>query len=267
MKKISSFLLKSTIAVAVLSASSVAYAGAISPHILGKFDNLTVIPTDTGGNGELTMMTTSITQTVASADTQAFTSNPDLANAGWGHQGRWYTFHTHMGADYQITANAIGDITPGLTLWKTDGVFDGGTAGTGETNTITGKGVPHAFNQVAEAGDYGLQWATDTSITNGNTANGITELIGYANDGSAYASNGWGGALASDGNADGIATIDFTSMMHSDYVIFVGGADGSDTGGYINLTVSQVPVPAAAYLFGSALIGLFASSRRKLTAV
>ena len=238
-------LLKSTLAITALSvASTGAYAvGAVGTSALGT--------------GILNMDTTTITQNFANSDVQSYTSNPALDSAGWGHQGSWYTFHTHMGAEYQITATASGDITPGITVWKTDGAFDGGTAGTGETSSAS-KGVPHSLNQVGNAGDYGLWWATDDSITTtagggavGNTASGITELIGYANDGATQNANGWGGTVLSDGSADGLALINFTSMMHSDYLIFVGGADGTDTGGTINLSVSQVPVPAAVYLFGS----------------
>jgi len=42
-------------------------------------------------------------------------------------------------------------------------------------------------------------------------------------------------------------------------------ADGK--GGSIDINVSSVPVPAAVWLFGSALMGLFGVSRRKSTAV
>jgi len=268
-------LLKTTLAVAVLSAASTTvYAGGVFPSTLGT--------------GTLNMMTTTITQNNANSDTQSYTSNPDLGSAAWGHVGAWYTFHTHMSENYRVTATAIGDITPGITLWKTNGIFNGGEANgaaLGDTSDI-GKTTPHSFNQVGNAGDRGLWWATDDSIsvnyngfavgydhdddestadkTVGNSANGLTQLMGYANDGSTQES-AWSVTVESDGNADGVATIDFTSMMYGDYVIFVGGADRTDTGGSINLSVSQVPVPAAAYLFGTGLIGLFASARRKLT--
>jgi len=282
-------LLKTTLAVAVLSAASTAvYAGGVFPNTLGT--------------GTLNMMTTTITQNNANSDTKSYTSNPALAGAGWGHVGSWYTFHTHMDANYRVTATAVGEITPGISLWKTDGIFDGGeNQGTGEKSSKT-IGTPHSFNQIGNAGDRGLWWATDDSISTnwggfdwgydhdnseltadkivGNTANGLTQLIGYANDGSTQAQNGWSASVVSDGNADGVATIDFTSMMHGDYVIFIGGAnandsgnilgqfdaDGAPLGASINLSVSQVPVPAAAYLFGTGLIGLFASARRKMTA-
>jgi hypothetical protein len=69
----------------------------------------------------------------------------------------------------------------------------------------------------------------------------------------------------SDGTQDGYAELTLTDLAGGWYLVFVGGADGSLAGSNIDLNVSSVPVPAAAYLFGSALVGLFASSRRKLT--
>lgn len=282
-------LLKTTLAIAVLSAASTAAsAGGVRTNVLGT--------------GTLNMMNTSITQNDANSNVNGYTSNPVLDSAGWGHAGAWYTFHTHMGSNYRVTATGVGEISPAISLWKTDGVFDGGeNSGTGEESSVL-RGTPHSFNQVGNAGDYGLWWATDDSIntnwggnawgydhddneltadkTVGNSANGLTQLIGYASDGSTQATNGWGDTVVSDGNDDNIATLDFTAMMHGDYVIFVSGANGNDSGtipgqfdadgvplgASINLSVSQVPVPAAAYLFGTGLIGLVASARRKLAA-
>ncbi len=274
MNKSMQSIIKTTLATTILSiTSSASLASGVFPSTLGT--------------GVLNMTTTTITQNSANSDVQSYTSNPDLNSAAWGHVGAWYTFHTHMNTNYRVTASAVGDITPAFSLWKTDGVFDGGeNTGTGEESTAS-RGIPHSFNQVGNAGDRGLWWATDDSISTnwggfawgydhdndsntadkmvGNTSNGLTQLIGYANDGATQSSNSWGAQVLSDGNPNGIATLDFTSMMHGDYVIFIGGADGTDTGGSINLSVSQVPVPAAAYLFGTGLVGLLAS-RRKLKA-
>ena len=258
------YILKSTLVAAALS---------VAPT--GAYAAGAVFSTDLG---ELKMGTNSLTKISANSDTQSFTSNEALDNAAWGHVGSWYTFHSHMGKSTTVTAAAVGDITPGITVWRTDGAFDGGTAGgAGGEQSSAAKGTPHSFNQVGAAGDYGTQWMTAASI-GGNTVAGILETIGYANDGADQLDsianvggatqvgngNGWGMQVLSDGIADGIASLTFTSLMHGDYLVFVGGADGTDLGGSINLTVSQVPVPAAVYLFGSALVGLFASSRRKL---
>ncbi len=286
MKKTMQSLVKLSLATAIISlSSSSAQAGGVNVNPLGT--------------GTLNNTITTITQFDANNNKNGYTSNPALDSAGWGHAGRWYSFHTHMNTKYRITASSDYDISPAFSIWKTDGVFDGGeNENTGEKSTAT-KGTPHSFNQVGNAGDYGLWWATDDSVsvnwngnpagydrdldantadkTVGNSSNGLLELIGYASDGPAQAANGWGLSVASDGVDDNMATLDFTSMMHGDYVIFVSGANGNDSGiipglldndgnpvkASINLEVSQVPVPAAVYLFGSGLLGLFAS-RRKL---
>ncbi len=245
--------LKSSLAVTALSASANVFAA-----------NAVVV---NGHLGDLNMSTHLLTQIAASNDTQAFTSNPDLDSAAWGHAGTWWTFHTHMAQSTTISAVANGDIAPGFALWRTDGLFDGGTADGFEQSTA-GKGVPHSFNQVGNPGDFGTIWMTDDSLAtampgqSGLAVNGILESIGYASDGPDQAQNGWGGSVASDGNRNGIAALTFDSIMHGDYLIFVGGADGTLSGGTIDLSVSQVPVPAAVYLFGTAVFGLMASARR-----
>lgn len=63
-----------------------------------------------------------------------------------------------------------------------------------------------------------------------------------------------------------INTISFDAVAGEYYTIFLGGYMGgswnSTTDGY-SLTVSQVPIPGAVWLFGSALTGLFGMQRRK----
>jgi len=238
----------------------------------------------------------SISASDTEADKRSYTSNPDLQNASWGHFGSWYTFMTHNTSTTTISVTATDptNMSPGFTVWRTDGEFDGGTGGTGEQNAAE-KGTPHSFNQLGAAGSYGTWWMTDNSTdisdsgTNdgkGFTANGITKTMGYANDGvtsstqtdpsttdfnTTYTQNGWGESLTNDGNQDGYAELTLANLEAGWYLVFMGGADGSLVGDTssktLNLNVSSVsavPVPAAVYLFGSALVGLFASSRRKL---
>ncbi len=257
---------KKILTVAVLSATSTgAYAGVVTPS--GVWD---------GGGNHLSMTNTSLTKTAANSANNGWTDNSSLDYAAWGHQGSWYTFHTHMAADYTVSANSSGGNAPAFTLYRTDGEFDGGVSrfdsGVNEQSTA-GNYAPHAFNQIGAAGDWGTYWMTDDSVTTtastaGHSANGILETIGYANDGNAHAVNGFGGTtMTNDGNADGYAELTFSSLMHGWYVVFVSGADSNATGAAIDLNVSEVsavPVPAAVYLFGSAIVGLFASSRRKL---
>jgi len=66
--------------------------------------------------------------------------------------------------------------------------------------------------------------------------------------------------------AAGFAELELADLAAGWYVIFVGGADSSMSGGGFDVnvsTVSAVPVPAAVYLFGTALFGLAATGRRK----
>ena len=264
MRKPLSTIIKSTLAVTVLSAASTgAYAaGAVS------FTN-----TWDMGMNHIMHAGGSISASNQDADKQSYTSNPSLDSASWGHFGSWYTFMTHDIATttISVTATDTAAMSPGFTVWRTDGAFDGGTGGTGEVSSAS-KGTPHSFNQVGAAGDYGTYWMTDDSVatdgiipgtTQGASANGILETMGYASDGPAQHQNGWGEHVHSDGNQDGYAELTLTDLADGWYLIFVGGADGSLGGSNIDLNVSSVPVPAAVYLFGSALVGLFATSRRK----
>lgn len=260
--------LKSSLTVALFTtASSALAADAVSSNLRPL-----------GANNMIGMGVTSISQATANSDTSSFTSNPALSNSSWGHFGNWYTFHVHdNNAHIQVKAAANGaNITPGVSVWRTDGEFDGGTGNTVET--AAGWGVPHSFNSTGDAGDYGTWWMTDDSVsildpnTNGGvgfTEHGVVEHLGYASDSALDYINSWGSPVLSDGNHDGIALVDFTTpVMQGWYVAFVGGADISQSGANstIDLSVSQVPVPAAVYLFGSALVGLLATSRRKMTA-
>jgi len=217
----------------------------------------------------------SITASNQETDKQAYTSNPVLDSAAWGHLGHWYTFMTHETANTTITVDAVdpAKMSPGFTVWRTDGMFDGGTGSTGETST-KGIGTPHSFNQTGSAGDYGTWWMTDDSVaisdptTNGGigfSEHGILETLGYASDGPSQSHNGWGNIVTSDGLQDGHAELTLNNLQAGWFALFVGGADGSLAGSHVNITVSTspVPVPAAVYLFGTALMGMLATSRRR----
>ncbi len=94
---------------------------------------------------------------------------------------------------------------------------------------------------------------------NGSVLNGSTPLT----DGSiiAYSVGSISGSTPS-----GLNTIQFYANAGQTYTIFLGGYMGgnwnSTTDGY-SLTVSQVPVPAAVWLFGSALAGMGIIGRRR----
>ncbi len=217
-----------------------------------------------------------------SNDKQSFTSNPELDGASWAHFGSWYTFMTHNDSNIKIsvTATKPQEMSPGFSVWRTDGEFDGGTPKTGEQSTVE-VGTPHSFNSIGKAGNYGTWWMTDNSVsitdpnTNGGVGfaeHGIVEHLGYASDGIYEGSNGWGEIVKNDGNQDGYAELTFDNMDAGWYLIFVGGADGTvaGSGAPLNILVDSspivganpVPVPAAVWLFGSSLAGLFLSRKK-----
>lgn len=75
-------------------------------------------------------------------------------------------------------------------------------------------------------------------------------------------------ANASTTTATGFATLTLSNLSAGLYTIFIGGnASGATTGidqSYkVNLSTTAVPVPAAAWLFGGALMSLFGANRRK----
>jgi hypothetical protein len=255
--------IKSTLAVATLTVASTGVYAAGAVSLANTWD---------AGN-HLMHAGQSISALNQEADKQSFTSNPTLDSASWGHFGSWYTFMTHEVADttISVTATDTANMSPGFAVWRTDGEFDGGTGQTGELSTKA-KGTPHAFNSVGAAGDYGTWWMTDDSVaisdsnTNGGvgfTANGILENMGYASDGPHQAANGWGEMVHFDGTTDGHTELTLDNLAAGWYLVFVGGSDGTLTGSNVDINVSSVPVPAAVYLFGSAIVGLFVS-RRKL---
>jgi hypothetical protein len=72
---------------------------------------------------------------------------------------------------------------------------------------------------------------------------------------------------ASTTSAGGSATYLFSNLAAGDYSLFVGGnfSGGSGAAGKytVNLTASAVPIPAAIWLFASAMTGLFGFCRPK----
>ncbi len=281
-------VLKTTFAVTALAlATNVAVAaGAVNPNGSGQGNSFWVdgnVISSAGGSIATNAFTTSV---------NGYASNAALGNAAWAHAGnKWFTFFLTESATTTVTVAAVnaGDMSPGFTVWRTDGEFDGGTGGTGEVPGIASgpQGVPHSFNQVGAIGTYGTYWMTDDSITTpaygvdnktvGNSANGALETMGYANSGPASGTTAWGAELqigAYDGNglvSGSIVPGESASLMLNDlaagwYAVYVGGADGALGGSPMTMAVSSVPVPAAVWLFGTALVGLIGGARRKAQA-
>jgi len=71
--------------------------------------------------------------------------------------------------------------------------------------------------------------------------------------------------------AGGVASYLFTGLAAGNYSLWIGGngPDASPVGSqsYLaNITASPVPIPAAVWLFGSALMGFLGLQKRKMAA-
>ena len=65
------------------------------------------------------------------------------------------------------------------------------------------------------------------------------------------------------GSVDAPGSFTFDATLGQYFVSFFGEAGASTSYGMYGIEISQVPVPAAAWLFGSGLIGLAVVARRK----
>jgi len=224
--------------------------------------------------------------------TVGFTGNASLNNNAWGHQAGFTNFYLPISA-LSVTVEAkSGTLNyPAFSIYRTDVAWAGETVG---NTSQPGSGFVTNFNQVGQPGDPGALWATGP--------NGIVELLGYVSSSSKNYVNAYGGAIDSGahdisttnqyetgisgsvtttGNpafatSKRIAQLTLNDLQAGWYTLFVGGADALGTSGDISLKVSAsaiassyapapaaVPVPAAVWLFGSALAGFVGVSRRK----
>ncbi len=186
-------------------------------------------------------------------------------NLGWNHTINVHDLFVSGGAgNIQLTAKqtATTDALPGFTIWHR-------TSGSGFISPS------HQFNQVT--GPTG----TNAYLTGG----GVDYLVGYGNAGATFTNAdgdavGHGGVsvpgswtYGTDGAGLAYVTLNFTGLSAGTYYIMNGGSDfnstsGKTTGGYkLTASVSAVPVPAAVWLFGSAITGLVGVSRRKKTSI
>lgn len=191
-------------------------------------------------------------------------------NYGWNHTINSHDLVVSGGAaDITLTAKqtATTDYLPGFTLWSR-------TSGSGAGC------CSHQFDQVL--GPTGVNAFLGSS--------GIDAIVGYGNAGATFTNAGGnavgkGGVFASshvnaasssftfgtDGSGLAYVTLNLVGLQNGTYLIYNGGSDynsssGKTTGGQtLTATVGSapVPVPAAVWLFGSALAGLIGVSRRK----
>lgn len=222
-----------------------------------------------------------------------YTGNPALNNDAWGMQGAFTSFYLpSLAGSVTVEAKSSASNYPGFTIYRTDGQYEGATVGPDAT-VLASNGAIHDFNQVGQAGDPGIVWATNTAPGQG----GIVETLGYVNSSSQSYTNNFGGVILSGAHDVSVDNLYETGIIGSVtttgnpafatskridiltlsnlaagwYSLFVGGSDIKGSSAGISLTVSAVapvpaavPVPGAVWLFGSALVGFMGATRKKL---
>lgn len=215
-----------------------------------------------------------------------------------GHQALNWAVEIHNVGDTAVVSQADADADYGHTWGYADiDTARGAWNDKGPTGSATtGQGWAHNT-------DYGLFMSEVTayvtltpSTVSGNWNNfGITVFTGMDDENSAYSHHsGWNTKFLSGGDPDNSnpsenpakvsnphGTNNLTYLTHSEsgdltflavanqiYSIYIGGNSGAGNfgphDGYIlNITTAPVPLPAATWLFGSALISLVGVHRRK----
>lgn len=232
--------------------------------------------------------------TITQLDAAPFKSWTDYNanNWGWVHTADW--FKIQIGSNADITAGTTYDVNFDLAeRGTTSPMITGGFSiwTSGSTAYVDGFGF-HQYNQVMGKNDTTSNAGTSTANNNiGNIIDGHDGWVGYAQNGVTF-TNGDGDVVANGGSANmtsgaisgytadvsSSASLTLNDLAAGYYLIGLGGACPENlfdcnplaTGGVpardYTLTVSQVPVPAAVWLFGSAIAGLSFTSRRKNTA-
>ncbi|OAI06285.1 hypothetical protein [Methylomonas methanica] len=201
---------------------------------------------------------------------------------GWVHTGSTFA-KLQVGSAAQIASGATVNLTIKMTAAATNGIdnpaFSVWTSGTSDFNLSAGGFGLHTYSQVRGPADGGV--SDNASL--GNI--GITDFIGYSNSGGSF-TNGDGDAVGAGGvsSSPWVSAIasswasgaDFSSLTLSGlksgyYLIAAGGScfDGTCAAGSsfnLEVTAAPVPVPAAVWLFGSAMAGLIGVGKRKRSA-
>ncbi|OAI14203.1 MULTISPECIES: hypothetical protein [Methylomonas] len=245
------------------------------------------------GNDNSVELGTTITNPAFNGSTVGFSGNPALTNDAWGMQAAFTNFYLPTSAQSVIIdARSSAGNYPAFSIFRTNVAYSGDTVGVDTPAEVTGQ--IHKFNSVGQAGDPGIIWATGPD--------GIVETLGYVSSSSNNYVNSYGGVIDSGAHdisnddlyetgvtgAIGVtgnpafattkryATLTLTDLQAGWYAIFVGGADIAGTGGDITVKVTAsaaastytppaaVPVPAAVWLFGSALVGFLGLNRKSV---
>ena len=169
---------------------------------------------------------------------------------GWQHNSFWYSFKVASAGNVDIKLTTpVGGINPAFSVWK-----------------ATNPGTGHQYNQVG--------------VTSYFLPDGQTSFVGYANAGPTGWTNGAGLPIgsgsggtvtvnAANSTTAGLAELVLNSPAADTYLLAVGGSCHSvncpNSNSNYTLAVSQtaVPIPAAVWLFGSALAGLGVFGRRR----
>lgn len=290
MRNTISWAVKTAIAGFALSAvSAVASAGSVGGTTL-------VSSAWANGDNILAENETIITSARSFGTNNSWTDNLSLNNSAWGHSVTWFQFQV---ASANQTVVLRDDITAGVrasafTVWASgDTPFDGGTALGDETNAGNASGnTPHSFNAVGQLGSVGTLWAADPSYSNTvdnlTGAGNLQRTLAYVNAGNAHTDpnfNDWNEVIAAGinqvdqsgnyftGSVTGSTGSNFAELIFSNlatgwYTVAIGGANSASPGNashqFSVTSVAAVPLPGAAYLFGSALLGLAVRTRRTL---
>ena len=145
-----------------------------------------------------------------------------------------------------VTVATYGEIIPlpGATL-----------VGTG-TGDLSGGVLTYNLEQLTDLGLYGTAVVMSTGTwTDGNPGTSTTSILSCT--GAAIAC----GQVALGPQAPGVS-IGALPMSETDPTVFFSPGDGVNVSD-LEWTITPVPLPAAAWLFGSALVGLAGMGRRR----
>jgi hypothetical protein len=164
--------------------------------------------------------------------------NPPGSASGWKHDLDWGLFKTDVTGPVTLSATGVNQTGTnfGFTIFKGQ-------------NSSTAAGYSHHGGW--NGGGNNTGGAPTTANIPGQTGFTLADMVAWS----------VGGTTPSNLN-----TISFNAVAGQVYSIALGGyrngAWGDTNDGYV-LNVSQVPVPAAVWLFGSALAGMGIIGRRK----
>lgn len=201
-------------------------------------------------------------------------------NGGSGEISAFDAFNRYgVYADIDTAKGAWSATNTGSTFggWRHDldvGLFKSDTTGlvtlraTGVLNAVSNFGftVFKGRDSVTDYNHHG-QWNNNSWAVVGNPyVGGVDAGLGLAVSDVVARSIGDNAATPLVNEAANLNTISFNAVAGEYYTIFIGGyrnGTWGDTNDGYRLSISQVPVPGAVWLFGTALAGLGLKSRRQ----